>query len=181
MRKKKKGYLLVEIVIYIGLVGILLICVMNLSIFMAKQYKSNSIEIKNTTRWIEIDRAIASIIKKGNGKIEILRTHTGCNNCDYFNCDNKKECCDKKDCLKKCDIHEIKIGEYKVNDDREILRISMYPESGKDVGMLVYGKESSSGTIAKEIIDFKAKSNGELIYITFTFKDGSEKIGVYEK
>lgn len=178
IKKKKKGYLLVEIVIYIGLVGILLICVMNLAIFMAKQYKNTSIEIKNTTRWIEIDRGVANIIKSGKGEIKILRTHIGCNNCDNVKCDDKAKCCEKKECLKKCDIQKIKVGK-----GNETLRIAVYKEDDKDIKMLVYGDgaKSGAGTIAQEIIDFKAKSNGELIYITFTFKDGSEKNGVYEK
>lgn len=71
IKGRKKGYLLIELVMYIALVGILLVFAMDLSIFMAKQYKSTAKEMEFTTRWIELDTVIDSIIETASS-VEVV-------------------------------------------------------------------------------------------------------------
>ncbi|WP_297519109.1 hypothetical protein [uncultured Clostridium sp.] len=63
VRVKKKGHLILEVVIYISLVGILMIPIMNIGLFLFKNYNEEKLALKNKIAFIQINDSVKKYIE----------------------------------------------------------------------------------------------------------------------
>lgn len=152
---KRKGYLLIELLLYLSLVSFLIIFVMNLSLFMNKVYKK---ELKNKDKKIalvDFDLHFDGALKSRE-IVDIKIFHTTID--VYY----------KKDKMILRDRFSIK--------DKIIYR-RLYKHT-LDGALFFVGEEK---TLIEYVKNFEAEEKNNLIYITIEFEDGEMENLVYEK
>lgn len=87
VRKKLKGYLLLEVVVYIALISIAMMCTMNIGLFITKNYVKTNMEFKYLADFVELQDRVekkieeegvsVSIINKNKIKLENIYGKTG--------------------------------------------------------------------------------------------------------
>ncbi|WP_066872997.1 type II secretion system protein [Clostridium mediterraneense] len=155
-RVKKKGYLLLELVIYIALAGVLLIGVMNMGLSFIKAYKNYDIDLQNELNFIELDNFLSDKLNR-----EGVTAYYDDKNYEY------------KDTLIIESILSdgISVEKMNVSEQKLVVYFKRFKDSAYTGEMI----------LANKIKEIEIKENGNLIYIKFKFNNGYERIGVYEK
>ncbi|WP_297435012.1 hypothetical protein [uncultured Clostridium sp.] len=161
--KQKKGHLILEVVVYLAIVSILMMCVMNLGIFIIKQHNQSVKKLADKVDFISLDERIKGIINSpiNNVKVKV------------------NEANDKRP----NNIEVYEIGEYNQNNNTYI-----YFEAGNirieneklEVGGVITGDDdvvNLEGDLENIIIT----EDRNLIYIEYIFVNIGKKVGVYEK
>lgn len=153
--KVKKGYLILEVAIYIGLVSILLIPVMNIGIFLFENYNREKLELQNKINFIELDNTIEKYIENPGTTANIETSILG---------------------QRYISIREVKGHKYELYridiDKNAGLVVQLYDEKGNIIRVL---------GINHNIANFEVSENSNVLYLEYTFKNGYKDIGVYEK
>ena len=69
--KIKKGHLILEVVIYIALVGILFIPITNIGVFLFKNYNKAKLDLKNKINFLELNNSIKHYIEEPGTKVSV--------------------------------------------------------------------------------------------------------------
>lgn len=153
--KIKKGHLILEVALYIGLVGILLIPVMNIGLFLFENYNKEKLELKNKINFIELNNTIEKYIEfPGTEACIEVSPIVGQRNLVIRELKSRKEV-------------------YRIDIDKSAgLTVKKYNENGGLTKLV---------TINHEIEQFILSENSNVLYIDYVFKNGYKDIGVYEK
>ncbi|MGL4655369.1 MAG: hypothetical protein ACRCWM_05760 [Sarcina sp.] len=150
----KKGHLILEVVIYIGLVGILLIPVMNIGLFLFENYNKEKRELQNKINFIQLNNTVEKYIEEAGTEVCIETSIQGNN---YLTV---------RDFKKKTDLYKVELDKWTG------LVVKIYNNSG--------GLIKSIG-INHDVKEFNISENKNLVYVEYVFKNGYKDIGVYEK
>ncbi|MGL5615584.1 MAG: hypothetical protein ACRDD2_05060 [Sarcina sp.] len=155
---KKKGYLLLELSIYIALASIIFIGTMDFAIFYSKVYKNHlSYHKKENYKTLDLDLAIEDIL---NIREKLLVQCFENNIKIYFKRNNS-------------DIYFYEISKFKVGNTINNLLYKLN-ETG------FYEVKGTQRTIINGIKDFKVVDKGNIFYVTIVYEDREDTL-VYEK
>lgn len=153
--KIKKGHLILEVVIYIALVGVLFIPVTNIGVFLFKNYNKVKIDLKNKINFLELNNSIKRYIEEPGTKVSIRTSNIIKQTyLSISEADSKKE-------------------KYAIDIDKTSgLVVKIYNDKGN---------LTKSLGINHDIKEFEITENKNVIYIDYIFKNGYKDTGVYEK
>lgn len=151
----KKGHLILEVVMYIALVGILFIPIMNIGLFLFKNYNKEKGDLQNKINFIELNNSIKQYVEEPGTKVSVKTSNIIKQT--YLSISEAKSNKEK----------------YAIDMDKTTgLVLKIYNELKNDPKII---------TINHDIKEFKITENKNVIYIDYIFKNGYEDTGVYEK
>lgn len=157
----KKGHLLIEVVVYLSVVSLVMMCAMNIGNLILRENKNSGEEAVQTLSFISLDERLKGIIEKEKAVVSVVpETPT-----------TKKQ-----------------IEVYTMPHDRKDKNIFIYFENGKIkiknepyvTGGSVNGQYDIIN-IGDGLVDMKISEDKKLIYIEYIFEDEEKLLGVYEK
>lgn len=151
----KKGHLILEVVMYIALVGILFIPIMNIGLFLFENYNKEKVDLQNKINFIELNNSIKQYVEEPGTKVSVKTSNIIKQT--YLSISEAKSNKEK----------------YAIDMDKTTgLVLKIYNELKNDPKII---------TINHDIKEFKITENKNVIYIDYIFKNGYEDTGVYEK
>ena len=151
----KKGHLILEVVIYIALVGILFIPIMNIGLFLFKNYNKEKVDLQNKINFIELNNSIKHYVEEPGTKVSVKTSNI---------------------------VKQTYLSISEAKSDKEKYAIDMDKTTG--LVLKIYNELKNDPkiiTINHDIKEFKITENKNVIYIDYIFKNGYKETGVYEK
>ena len=159
--KMKKGHLILEVVVYLAIVSIFMMCVMNLGIFIIKHHKQSVKKLEDKVNFISLDERIKGILNNPIVKVKI------------------NESSDKRP--KNIEVYEG--SEYNQNNNTYIYfnggNIHIENEE-LEIGGVIAGDDDIV-KLEGELENIIITEDRNLIYIEYIFTNIGKKVGVYEK
>ncbi|MGL4761534.1 MAG: hypothetical protein ACRC6T_04105 [Sarcina sp.] len=149
---RKKGHLIIEVVIYISLVGVLMIPIMNIGLFMFKTYNLEKIKLENKIGFIQLDNTIEKYVETG-GMTASLESSNGDDVIAIRQKNNNKM------------VHNILVAQ-------EGLIVKTSDVNGNWINSL---------SVDHEVEKIEVNEQENILYVEFIFKNGYKDVGVYEK
>ena len=157
----KKGYLILEVVVYLAIVSVLMMCVMNLGIFIIKHHKQSVKKFEDKVNFISLDERIKGILNNPIVKVKI------------------NESSDQRP--KNIEVYEG--SEYNQNNNTYIYfsRGNIHIENEElEIGGVIAGDDDIV-KLEGELENIIITEDRNLIYIEYIFTNIGIKVGVYEK
>ena len=151
-RVRKKGHLIIEVVIYISLVGILMIPIMNVGLFIFKTYNFEKAKLENKITFIQVDDAIEKYIETPGTTAVIVETNKG-----------------------------VVISVQEKKNNKEIYNIAVVDEGLVVKNFEAGGEWSNTLSIDHNVESMDISQQENILYVEFVFKNGYKDVGVYEK
>ncbi|MGL4451485.1 MAG: hypothetical protein ACRCTZ_09875 [Sarcina sp.] len=153
--KVKKGYLILEVVVYIALVGVLLVPIMNIGVFLFKNYNEEKVELQNKINFIELNDTIKKYVEEPGTEASIETSIiVGQKYLSIKEAKNRNEL-------------------YRIDMDKNTgLIVKRYDKNGNLMKLT---------SVNHDVKEFNISENLNVLYIEYIFKNGYKDVGVYEK